>query len=175
MELVERRAPCLFQEDVMKVRTGFWLIVAVLTASACASGGSAGSGIYQRDIGNATRPDFNRLTTLMLARWHYEVLQIDSIPFIRVETHWRTRQPFDDERALGVNTAESRVIITARQRAESLAGPVLNIRLIVENRVRLAQTVEWNEKTNTAMFRSYADSLTAMFKNELINIGVRVY
>jgi hypothetical protein len=45
----------------------------------------------------------------------------------------------------------------------------------VENRVRLAQTVEWNEKTNTAMFRSYADSLTAMFKNELINIGVRVY
>jgi hypothetical protein len=159
----------------MKQSAVLFLALGILSA-ACASGGARSGGtVYQREIGTVTKPDFDRLSTLMLARWRYEVFQTDTVPFIRVETHWRVRPPFADEQALGVNAAESRVILTARVRGgeAGLGVSLYSLRMAVENRVRLTGTVDWNEKTNTPMFEEYANGLTEQFKTELVNIGVR--
>jgi hypothetical protein len=101
------------------------------------------------------------------------VFSFDSIPSIRIETHWKTRPPFEDERQLGITAAESRVIITGRIRGETTLGSVYNLRMIVENRVRPAGRSEWNESTNTTAFREHADAIVQEFRQEMLNIGVR--
>lgn len=154
-----------------------WILVLTLlsAAAACASGGGGASPVYRRDIGNASFVDALSRSELVLARSHYEILNLDTIPFIRIETHWRPRPPFADEQTLGITEAESRVIVTARVRGETDIGSVYNVQMTVENRVRLAGGPDWNERTNTPMFREYADDITTMFKTEFVNIGVRRY
>lgn len=139
---------------------------------ACASGGG-GSAMYQREIGNASGSDTFDRARLVINRFHYEIAEQDSIPYIRIETYWRPRQPFADEQALGITDAESRIVVTARIRGESELGSIYNIRLALENRVRVAGSPDWNETTNTPEFRQYADGIVQNFKQELTNIGVR--
>jgi hypothetical protein len=139
---------------------------------ACASGGG-GSAVYRRDVGNASFVDAVDRSSLILTRHHYEVLSLDSIPFLRIETHWRPRPPFDDEVGMGVTQAETRVIVTARVRGETEMGSVYNVQLQVENRVRAGGVPDWNERTNTPMFRTYADEIVQDLRQEFLNIGVR--
>ena len=61
----------------------------------------------------------------------------------------------------------------ARARSESQLGRVYNIRMTVENRVRVAGALDWNEAINTDLFEDYADQIVADFRTELSNIGVR--
>ncbi|MGH7467183.1 MAG: hypothetical protein ACRENP_04275 [Longimicrobiales bacterium] len=152
--------------------------VAILTVAAfaaCASGGGRGSAVYQREIGNASATDAVSRALLILSRNHFEVYQQEAAPFIRIETHWRTRRPFTDEVALGITNAESRVIVTARVRGETDVGSVYSVRMAVENRVKVGENMEWNDRTNTPMFRKFAEEMTGQFRTELINIGVRRY
>jgi hypothetical protein len=148
-----------------------FLTLFVITLGACASGG--GSALYRRDVGNASLTDAMDRSELILARNQYEIEATDSIPFIRIETRWRPRAPFQDELALGITSAESRVIVTGRVRGETEVGSVYNVQLVVENRVRVAGGPEWNLNTNTAMFRGYADVMAEQLKTEFTNIGVR--
>lgn len=146
----------------------FAVLAAVL---ACASG--SGSALYRREVGNASFIDAVDRSSLILTRHHYEIVQLDSIPFLRIETRWRPRPPFDDELGMGVTQAESRVIVIARVRGETEMGSIYNIQLQVENRVRAGGVPDWNERTNTPMFREYADRIVQDFRQELLNIGVR--
>jgi len=155
------------------MRWSVFLVVAAVT-SACASGGG-GSAVYRREIGNASLNDVLSRSRLILNRYQYEVLEQDSLPFVRIETHWRERRPFEDETAMGITEAETRLIISARARAQTDLGGTYNIRLTMENRVRLMDAPEWNEKTNTTMFQRYADEVTAEFRKEISDIGVRRY
>lgn len=145
--------------------------ILLLAAAACASGG--GSALYQREIGNASGLDAFDRAQLIISRHHYEVSEQDSIPFIRIETYWRPRQPFADEQALGITEAESRLLVIARVRGESEIGSIYNIRLTVDNRVRVAGAPDWNESINTPLFEDYADQIVQDFRTELTNIGVR--
>jgi hypothetical protein len=149
------------------------LLLAVIPA-ACASS-SGGSAAYRRDVGNATRADALTLAARIVNQYQYEVYSQDIEPEIRIETHWRARRPFADELALGVTAAESRLVITARTRGESQMGSIFNVRLAIDNRIRLAGGTEWNESTNTEMFRRYADEITDEFKKQIQIIGVRRY
>lgn len=155
----------------MKQPTHITIGVLVAMLFACASGG--GSARYQRDLGNASAVDAVTLSMRILSRFHYEVLSFDSIPSIRIETHWKKRPPYVDEAALGITAAESRVIITGRVRGETTLGSIYNLRLAVENRVRPAGGAAWNESTNTSMFRNHADAIVEGFRQEMLNIGVR--
>lgn len=151
----------------------FVSILAVAAALyACASGGT-GSAVYRRDIGNASFVDAMDRSMLILTRHHYEVNQLDSIPFVRIETHWRPRAPFDDELGMGVTQAETRIIVTARVRGETEVGSVYNVQMQVENRVRAGGVPDWNERTNTPLFREYADKIVQDLRTEFTNIGVR--
>ena len=149
------------------------VIMALTVALAFACASSGGSARYQRDLGNASAVDAVTLTMRVVSRFQYEVLSYDSIPLIQIETHWKQRPPFEDETALGITAAESRVIITGRIRGETTMGSIYNLRMAVENRVRPAGLAEWNESTNTPMFREHADAIVQEFRQELLNIGVR--
>jgi hypothetical protein len=148
------------------------LLLAVATVLGACAGGR-GTALYQKDVGTASMIDALDRANLVVTRHHYEVSELDSIPIIRIETHWRQRPLFADEQALGITNAESRLIITARSRSETEVATLYNVRLIVENRVRVAGATEWNDRYSTPQFVAYADGITADFRRELQNIGVR--
>jgi hypothetical protein len=158
---------------VMKLRNR-WVIGAVFAVAIAgtACGSTGGPRLYQKEVGLATRLDLERVATLNILRFHYEVAEHDSIPFLRWETHWRPRRPFADEQELGITNAETRLVITGRSRSESESSTYAT-RVIVENRVRVAGDVDWNPNVNTPLFIAYADSISEEFRKEFANIGIR--
>lgn len=157
----------------MKLR--YLLLCAALFPVACASGSRADTAVYRRDVGNASASDTWDFALKTIRRHQYDIHSQDSVPEIRIETHWKSRKPFADELSLGVTAAESRVIITARPRGQSEMGAIYNINIAVDNRIRVAGGTDWNESTNTALFQQYADEITNDFKREIQNLGVRRY
>ncbi|HUF51841.1 MAG TPA: hypothetical protein VMN60_13525 [Longimicrobiales bacterium] len=148
------------------------LLLLLLALSACA-GGRGGSALYRRDIGTASGPDARMLAQQVIERHGYELEQFDEQPEIRLLTKWRPRRPLGDEAALGITAAESRILVVARQRAMTELGPLYNVTLTMENRVRVAGSTDWNETVNTPLFRQYADEITNDYKTLVTNIGVR--
>jgi hypothetical protein len=150
-----------------------WCTIALLFLAACASSGSGGaSALFQRNIGNASRPDAMDRSLRIVHQFQYEVFRQDEGANIRIETHWKPRLPFEDEQVLGITAAETRLIITAILRNDLKATASYDVNLTVENRVRTGIDEVWNETTVTDMFREYADRITQEFKRELM-IGVR--
>jgi hypothetical protein len=156
------------------VRRAVLLLVGLVLLGACAGGGRVAP-VYQRDIGNASRADLLSRAMLILTRFHYEVHHQELDPEIRIETHWRERPPFADEQVLGITHGENKVTVLGRVRGEAMDASVYHIRMVVENRVRVAGGIDWNETVQTPMFRAYADSMTVEFRREISNIGVRAY
>ena len=147
--------------------------LALCVLNACASG--AGSALYRREVGNASGPDAMRVIQRVAEQYSYRIENVDTLRDIRVETDWRKRQPFADELSLGVEDAESRLMVIARPRGQTTLGPSYNVMLHVENRLRVQGSSTWNESMNTAMFKEYADKIANAMKEWFTNIGVRVY
>jgi hypothetical protein len=156
----------------MKLRNQ-WVLGAsfavVIGVTAC---GASGTRLYQKEVGLATRTDLERVATLNILRFHYEVAEHDSIPFLRWETHWRPRRPFTDEIDLGITAAETRLMVMGRARSES-ETTIYSTRVTVENRVRVAGGADWNPNVHTPLFVAYADSIVEEFRKEFANIGIR--
>ena len=150
--------------------------LALLVIAACASGGrTSSSATFQRDIGIASEPDAIAIAERIIQRYQYEVIRTDPVPNLRYETDWKKRVPFDDEHALGITDAENRLIITGRLRNTTDLGANYDLNLTVENRVKVAGSLDWNEGTASARFQRYADEITQEFRKELQLIGVRRY
>jgi hypothetical protein len=158
----------------MKLRNRLILLAVTITVGvgACASGG--GARLYQRDLGTASAPDLTRIVAYVLQRFHYEVADQDGEPVLRWETYWQPRTPFTDESELGITGAETRIIVTGRSRSETQVT-LYTSRLVVENRVRVANDGVWSDAINTPMFQVYADSVAEEFRTEFTKIGVRRY
>lgn len=151
------------------------VVLALLAAGACASGKGGGSALYRREIGQASGPDARRLAEQVVDRYGYMVDTYEEAPEIRILTHWRPRLPFDDEKSAGVTSAESRLLIVARQRSVNEMGSTYNIIMTVENRLGLAGEPPLNSTLNTPMFRAYADGISNDLRQLVSNIGVRTY
>jgi hypothetical protein len=154
-------------------------IASILVCWACASGGAAGGdasrAAFQRNLGTASAPDAMERVARVLRLFQFDILREDATPdLITIETHWRKRVPFDDERVLGITGAENRVIVTGRIRTTSNFGAVYNLAMSIDNRVTLGESPEWVETSATDMYRAFADSLTINLQREL-QIGVRRY
>jgi hypothetical protein len=148
-------------------------LAAVVVAAGCASTGpGSSSALFQRNVGNASRPDALDRSLRIVHQFQYEILRQDEGANIRIETHWKPRVPFEDEVAMGVTAAETRLIITANLRNDLKATASYDVNLTVENRVRVGLSNSWNETTATGAFREYADRITSDFRREL-TIGVR--
>jgi hypothetical protein len=144
------------------------------TLSACASGHANAN--VQRSVGMGSAPDILERSQRVLNIFQYEIDREESSALlITVQTRWRRRSPFDDEKSAGFNQAENRVTVTGRARTDSdVGGSVYAVSMLVENRVRLSDSEQWIEAPPTPMYRAYADSLTKHLQRELtLGVGVR--
>jgi len=158
----------------MRIRTSLAVFLLLLPTVGCA-GTKGGAPLFRREIGQASGPDARRLAEQVVDRYGFMVDSYDEAPEIRLTTHWRHRLPFDDERSAGVTSAESRLIIVARQRSITELGVYYNITLTMENRVGVAGDPTWNSSLNSSMFRAYAEGIVNDFRQLVTNIGVRTY
>jgi hypothetical protein len=151
----------------------------LLSTAACATG-RGGSPLYRREIGMASAPDAITLAEQVIHRHGYQIAGAEEAPEIRILTHWRYRLPFEDEVALGVTGAESRILIVGRARNSTDLGTYYVIHLTMENRLQTdpfqgGGEAGWSDTVNTDMFTDYADEIADDYKLLVSNIGVRRY
>lgn len=159
----------------MTTRQRFTLLLSLLAATlGCASSGR-GTAIFRRDVGTATMNDALMIGQQIIGRYGYDVQNADTLREIRVLTHWKQRRPFADELELGIENAETRMLIVGRPRAINQMGSFYAMNVTIENRVRTPADTDWNESRNTPMFRAWADELANEYKRLITNIGVRRY
>ena len=107
----------------------------------------------------ATGWSLENQTRRVLSKYLYEIVRRErSSHQIYIESQWRTRLPFDDERGLGLSEARTRLIIRARpRRSGATAGgmDLFTVRLIAENMVRSAIDGDWERITPTDMFKAH--------------------
>jgi hypothetical protein len=158
------------------MRTGsFFLVLSLALPAACGLRNAGSSASFERSIGTASRPDAMERGLKVVAQYQFDLAKEESDPELLIETHWRKRDPFEDEVALGIAEAETRLIIVGRRRGNTAAmGANYDVNLTIENRVRPPDSNDWSESVHTSMFKKYADDITAFFKREL-QIGVRRY
>jgi len=154
--------------------TRLFVFLGLLATSACAIG-QGGSPLYRRDIGMASAVDAKTLAEQVIHRHGYMIDTSEDSPEIRILTQWRHRLPFDDEAAMGVTAAETRILVVARARSHTELATYYNITFTMENRLGVAGNPTWNSTTNTPMFRAYADDIANDYRQLVSNIGVRRY
>lgn len=150
------------------------LVLALLVVPvACASGGGGGSSVFRAELGMATEADARSVSDRVFSQFQYTLDRAEDPPSLRLITEWRVRDPFQDERSLGIVEAESRLIVIGRERTISELGSQFAMTLQVENRVRAGTTGEWVDTQNTPQFREYARSIAERLETEFRTIGVR--
>jgi hypothetical protein len=155
------------------MKPGWLVLVGVFTLNACASG--AGSALYRKEVGTASGRDALRVIQSVAQQYTYEIELADTTREVRVETEWLKRRPFEDESSMGIEDAESRLLVVGRPRGTSALGTSYSVMLTVENRLRVQGSAAWNESLNTPMFKAYADRIANTMKEWFTNIGTRVY
>jgi hypothetical protein len=161
-----------------------WLfaLCSALLVLGCASGGSGkaaeapkaqASGFY-KNIGDATLVDLEAKGKRILDRRSFHIVRQEGPPEVYYETQWLAREPFDDERALGVVAAQSRVLLRGRERNTTWAkATTYTIDFYVENQVR-RQGGDFTEIPASKQFTQYARSIASEIENELRS-GVRSF
>jgi hypothetical protein len=155
------------------------LSLVLLSTAACATG-QGGSALYRREIGMASAPDAITLAEQVIHRHGFQIDHAEEAPEIRILTHWRNRLPFEDEVALGVTGAESRILVVGRVRHTTDLGTYYVVHLTMENRLQTdpfqgGGEAAWSDTINTDMFTAYADEIADDYKLLVSNIGVRRY
>jgi hypothetical protein len=152
--------------------------LAVLTlAGGCASGGGGGStpggSHFARGIGVASGPDLQEKVARFMALYAFEIEREEGPPSVYIESRWRERNVFPDERVLGISAAEIRATVRARPRSgASGMGEVYNVDLVIEQRVRVPGEVHWNSDAITPQAEELAASMAEELRRDL-NVGVR--
>jgi hypothetical protein len=128
---------------------------------------------FERGLGMASARDVMDKTSKVIRQHQFEVFRSENPPNLYLETHWRTRAPFEDEEKLGVTSAQTRVIMRAQQRTTSSLADFYSVDLTIENRVqRMGGGDTWDSSLATPQYVEYANRITQDLKDEL-NIGVR--
>ena len=153
------------------------LALTLLAAAACAGGGQGRAGTFmERGVGLGTPVEIVEKTKRIFELHQFEIELEQGEPDIFYMTRWRVRMPFEDEDALGVRQAESRVTVRARPRSPTAAqGAVYRIDVTVDQRVMTAGSEGWTQITLTPQAREYAARILADFRREFDVGGVRRY
>jgi len=130
-----------------------FLVGALLFAAGCASGGG-GPGIqdpslFRRDMGRATYLDIREGVDKILTKYGFNVWRFqENFSSLYFETDWLMREPYPEERDLGVERARSRIILEGRR-----SGDLFRLRFSAENEVwlrgewqRIALNDQWRKK-----------------------------
>lgn len=153
------------------------LTLSLLAAAACAGGGQGRGGTFmERGVGLGTPVEIIEKTQRIFELHQFEIELERGEPDIFYMTRWRVRMPFEDEDALGVRQAESRVTVRARPRSPTATeGAVYRIDVTVDQRVMTAVSEGWTQITLTPQAREYASRILDDFRREFDVGGVRRY
>lgn len=120
-------------------------------------------------IGHVTPIDLERKLPLTLAKHGYIIVyeeRTEDIDFY--ETQWKVRDPFDDERELGVQVAESRLIIRVRK-----MRPNYSVMLTVESRALMEGGYGWKTVVVTPPLDRFARDLARSMRIDMA-MGIRI-
>lgn len=155
------------------------VLLAIAPIAGCAGTASEGqeSSRYRSNLGIATVIGVNEQTQRILVEKHHYVIQRSDMTgqWLYVETEWKRREPFADEKEIGVVDAQSRVILQGRPRIRHSSLTMrFNMKLIGENRLLYTDTGTWESGYISDMCEDYFRGIAREFKSEFSTM-VREY
>ncbi len=163
------------------MRNAFWALCLAGLLFGCA--GTSGSGssngrveVYNNDLGIATNYGIQDQTQeILVNKYHFEVLYYDDTSNrVYVETDWKERTPFEDERHQGVLQAKSRIILEARPRGRTGETSRMSVRFKGENLLYFSDTASWERGHMTRQCRAYFKEIANELKTRFATL-VREY
>lgn len=155
-------------------QTALWVLVGLLMG--CGSTTKV-KNAYRQSVGSASRADVVAKTTEILqTRYAYRFeRQVDSNEDIRLETQWRDLTPTEDERALGITAARSRIMVTARPRNRTSGlGNTYSVTFLGEVEARTMENTLWLPIALTDERKEYYREIYKYLETEL-RTGLRTY
>ncbi|MEE9161410.1 MAG: hypothetical protein V3U35_00430 [Candidatus Neomarinimicrobiota bacterium] len=151
-----------------------WALLLITLGACAAPGGGNGSSAYRDlriNLGQVSTSTIENRTYWVIQRHAYTLDRQELSPSrVYLETAWLVRQPFADERALGVLGAETRLIIEA--------GPLRGLRrtvwLVAENMVHMQVEGGMQRLANTSQFRQYIEALARDLRDEYTREELRL-
>ncbi len=138
----------------------------------CGSSNHVGEKTYRSNLGTATSIDIQRIVPAIINRSNYTIYRQDvTLDGIYYETEWRERGLFDDEVALGITNARSRILVNARPRTAQ-ASSLHRVNFEVENHVIFEGEEDWNKETITDEADSYFSEIARTLSMEFSS-GIR--
>lgn len=143
------------------------LLIFSVLITGCGSSNHVGEKTYRSNLGTATSSDIQRIVPNIINRSNFSIYRHEvTLDRIYYETEWRERRLFDDEVALGITNARSRIIVSARPRTAH-ASSLHRVNFEVENHVKFEGEEDWNKETITdeaeSYFKEIARALTMEF------------
>lgn len=159
----------------MSARFRFAPVLATLVAACATSrGADANQSRFERAVGTATALDAYERSMKVIRQHQFQIERESRETGLYLETRWRSRVPFPDETALGINAAQVRVFVRGTPRSSTSQGELFSVSIAIENRVQVAGSTDWTEATATRQYQDYARAIAEDLRREL-EIGVRRY
>lgn len=157
----------------MKIKSLLITIILLSTALVgCASSDTVREQTYRSNLGTATDTDIQRVVPNILNRYNFTIYRDEiTLDGIYYETEWKDRDLYDDERALGVTQARSRIYVTARPRTAQ-ASSLHRVNFEVQNEVMIEGDEDWNRETITDEAENYFSEIARTLRVEFES-GIR--
>lgn len=158
------------------MRQNILLTIALLISSflltGCGSTNHVGEKTYRSNLGTATSTDIQRIVPTIINRSNFMIYRHEvTLDGIYYQTEWRDRGLFDDEIALGITNARSRIFVNARPRTAQ-ASSLHRVDFEVENHVKFEGEEDWNKETITDEAESYFKEIARVLSMEFSS-GIR--
>lgn len=157
---------------LLKLATKSLAFILVLSLVGCAAGERVSDqGTYRERIGTSTYQDVTRQAERVLVSEHSyrldrEVLRREDVRFI---TMWAEHTPLEDERAQGLTSVRTRIIVQARPKNRTAGTYTVNFRAECEGR---SQNGPWESMKISEMREEYIEEIVNDLEDELTS-GVR--
>ncbi len=127
---------------------------------------------FMADVGIATALDVKELAYRFARKYSYQIYRFEETTNrIYLETEWKDRNLFQDEKEANIVQAMSRIFIQARPRARGslIESKTINrIQFIAENKVLYLEGGEWTTGQITPMVRKYLKRLANDLKTAFL-------
>lgn len=147
------------------------LTVVLAITAGCAAGGAGnggGASAVRMDMGMSNYADFTEQTQDLFRRTQFTVFRADQPPAPLIESEWRNQTPTADERALGVNEVQTRIIVRGRERNPEGSMRVFQFTYVMEILYKTADSTEWIQLPVTEEREDFANDLGQELKTLLL-------
>lgn len=150
----------------------FLLIMVLAVLASCATSDRVSENTYRANLGTATETDIVSTVPRILDRNTFTVYRQEvTMDGVYIETEWKERDLFDDERSEGIIEARSRIFINARPRTAQ-ATSLQRVSMEIENHVRLEEDGDWDRTIITDQTNEYFREIERSIRTELAS-GIR--